>query len=70
MVKVPVRSLKASRPAWQAMPPGVNKDDLIREFRVVKLSELDTLDLPRVTPPQRQAQMDARDAAYASRARE
>ena len=55
---------------WQAVPPGVNKDDLIRECRVVTLSELDGLDVPRVTPPERKAQMAARDAAYASRARE
>ena len=55
---------------WQAVPPGVNKDDLIRECRVVSLAELDGLDIPRVTPPERKARMAARDAAYASRARE
>ena len=55
---------------WQSVPPGVDKDDLIPEFRVVKLSELDSLALPRVSPAQRREQMAARDAAYAGRAAE
>ncbi len=55
---------------WHAMPAGVNKDDLIREFRVVKLSELDDLPLPRVSPDQRKAQMATRQTLHAARARE
>lgn len=55
---------------WQAVPPAVTKDDLVRDFRLVKLA--DVADLPgvaRVTPAQRQAQLAARTAAYASRTR-
>ena len=55
---------------FQAMPPGVNKDDLIREFRVLKLSDLDDLPLPRVSPDQRKAQMAMRHSLHAARARE
>ena len=55
---------------WQAMPAGVDKDDLIREFRVLKLSELDDLPLPRVSPDQRKAQMAMRHSLYAGRATE
>jgi hypothetical protein len=55
---------------WQAMPAGVNKADLIREFRVLKLSELDDLPLPRVSPDQRKAQMALRRELYAGRASE
>lgn len=55
---------------WQAVPPGVDKDDLIREFRVLKLAELDDMPLPRVSPDQRKAQMAARHSLHAARARE
>jgi hypothetical protein len=50
---------------------GVNSgtDGLIRDFRLVKLSEVAAMThLPRVTPEQRSVEIAARAAAYASRA--
>ena len=39
---------------WQAIPPDLKGDGLIREFRVAKLAEVAAMkDLPRVTPAQR-----------------
>jgi hypothetical protein len=53
---------------WQAVKPGTTKDGLIRDFRKVKLSELDAMpQVPRVTPAQRRSAVAARAAAYASR---
>jgi hypothetical protein len=43
---------------------------LVRGFRVVPLSEVDMMrDLPRVTPEQRKAQMEARVEGYNNRTR-
>lgn len=55
---------------WQAVPDagGIDPASLARGFRVVKLAELAALDLPRVTPAQRAAQMAARVAGYEVRA--
>jgi len=54
---------------WQKVPKEMTSDGLIREFRVVKLSEVDSMrQLPRVTPEQRRAEIAARAAAYAGRA--
>jgi len=55
---------------WQAIPPGLSGDGLIREFRLVKASELAALpDLPRVTPAERQAKVAARKRDYETRVR-
>jgi hypothetical protein len=54
---------------WQKVPHDMTNDGLIREFRVVKLSEVAGMSqLPRVTPEQRRSEIAARAAAYASRA--
>jgi hypothetical protein len=50
------------------MPAGVKGDELIREFRVIKLAELDRLPLPRVSPDERKAQMALRQSLHAARA--
>jgi hypothetical protein len=55
---------------WHAVPPGVAKEDLIREVRVVTLSALDDMPLPRVSPDQRKAQMAMRQELHAARASE
>jgi len=52
---------------WQAVPDGATKDGLIREVRIVKLSEVAAMQLPRITPAQRRAEIADRAAAYASR---
>ncbi len=55
---------------WQAAPAGATIDTstLVREFKVVSLSEVDALpDLPRVTPEQRAAQLAARVEGYNKR---
>ena len=55
---------------WQATPDmaRVNPADLVREFRVVKLSELAAMHgLARVTPQQRRMQMAARAKGYGVR---
>ncbi len=55
---------------WQAVPPAMTKDGLIREARVVKLADIARLlGLPRVTPAQRRAQVAARKADYETRVR-
>ncbi|MBV1691751.1 hypothetical protein KRR38_29755 [Novosphingobium sp. G106] len=55
---------------WQAIPPGLKGDGLIREFKVVKLSELAAIKgLPRVTPAERRARVAARKADYETRVR-
>ena len=54
---------------WQKVPKEMTSDGLIREFRVVKLSEVASMtQLPRVSPEQRRTEIAARAAAYASRA--
>jgi hypothetical protein len=53
---------------WQQVPPEMTNEGLIRDFRVIKRSELERMkDIPRVTPEQRKEQVDARFAAYSSR---
>jgi hypothetical protein len=52
---------------WQAVPDGAVKDGLIRDVRVVKLSEVATMNLTRVTPARRRQAIKARAAAYESR---
>ena len=52
---------------WQGLPPGATKDGLLREFRVVKISEL--AGLPRVSPAQRRQQLAERADGYANRVR-
>jgi hypothetical protein len=53
---------------WQGLPPGATKDGLLRDFRVVRLSELaNAPGLVRVTPAERRAQLAARVAGYTSR---
>jgi hypothetical protein len=54
---------------WQAVPPGLTKDGLIRELRVVKLADLAQMPLPRVTPAQRRAAIARRAWDFASRTR-
>jgi hypothetical protein len=55
---------------WQAVPPNLTKDGLIREVRVVKLAEAARLpNVPRVTPAERRVRVAARKAAYETRVR-
>ena len=55
---------------WQSVPPSMTEDGLIRDFRVVKLSEIAGMkDLPRVTAGQRRSRVAARVAAYNMRVR-
>jgi hypothetical protein len=55
---------------WQAVPPELKGDGLIREFRVVKLGDVAAMKaLPRVTPAERKTQVAARKAAYETRVR-
>ena len=52
---------------WQGLPPGATKDGLLREFKVVKLSELSSL--PKVSPAERRQQLAERADGYANRVR-
>jgi hypothetical protein len=53
---------------WQAVPASMTNAGLIRDFRVVKLTELDKMpELPRVTPEQRRAALAARTPGYNTR---
>jgi hypothetical protein len=53
---------------WQALSKTATKDKLVRDFRVLKHSDLAKLpDLARVTPEQRKAALAARAKAYANR---
>ena len=53
---------------WQALSKTTTKDSLVREFRVLKHSDLAKLpDLARVTPAQRKAAIAARARGYANR---
>ena len=52
---------------WQGLPAGATKDGLLREFKVVKLSEL--TGLPKVSPAERRQQLAARADGYANRVR-
>lgn len=55
---------------WQGLPPGAAKDGLVRDFRVVKLGEIQDLPgVPRVSPDERRAQLAARAEGYANRVR-
>jgi hypothetical protein len=54
---------------WQAIPAGLKGDNLIREFRVIKLSELSALDVPKVTPAERKVSVAARRGDYETRVR-
>jgi hypothetical protein len=55
---------------WQAIPLGLKGDNLIRDFRVVKLAELKAMEGgPKVTPVQRRASVAARKANYETRVR-
>jgi hypothetical protein len=53
---------------WQAVTPTMTNAGLIRDFRVVKLVELDKIqELPRVTPEQRRSALAARAPGYNTR---
>jgi hypothetical protein len=53
---------------WQALPSGATKQGLLRDFRVIQLSDAASLGgLPRVTPQERRLQVAARAAGYANR---
>jgi hypothetical protein len=52
---------------WQAVPDGATKEGLIRDVRVIKLSEIAGLQLPRVTSSERRREIANRATAYASR---
>jgi hypothetical protein len=56
---------------WQALPPTTTKDDLVREVRLVKISDLaDGLPgVERVSPADRKTQLVARADGYANRTR-
>jgi hypothetical protein len=54
---------------WQVMPPGADKDDLVRDFRVIKLTDVTSLiGVAKISREERAAQLLVRDAEYASRA--
>jgi hypothetical protein len=55
---------------WQSVPAGADKDALIREFRVIKLSEAGLLDVPHVTAGERIAALARQAADYMARAGE
>lgn len=53
---------------WQAVPPDLTKDGLVRGYKVVKLAELARMpNLIRISPEERRKQLAARAEAYASR---
>ena len=53
---------------WQQVPAEMTNAGLVRDFRVVKLSDLAAMPgLPRVTPGERRARIVARAAAYNTR---
>lgn len=54
---------------WQQVPAEMTNEGLIRDFRVVKTSEIAAMNLPRVTPAQRRAAIAARGPAYNTRVR-
>jgi hypothetical protein len=55
---------------WQVIPEGLDGNTLIRDFKVVKLSELAAMkDLPRVTPAERKAAVAKRKGDYETRVR-
>jgi hypothetical protein len=55
---------------WQQVPVTMTGAGLIRDFRVIKLSEVAGMkDLPRVTQQERRARVAARTAAYNTRVR-
>jgi hypothetical protein len=52
------------------IPEGLDGNTLIRDFKVVKLSELAAMkDLPRVTPAERKAAVGRRKWEYETRVR-
>ena len=52
---------------WQQIPDGLKGDNLIRDFRVIKLADVQALKLPMVTAEERRRQVAARWADYSSR---
>jgi hypothetical protein len=54
---------------WQAVPPGMTGEGLIREVKVVALADVAAMDLPRVTPAQRRTTIARRALDYAARTR-
>jgi hypothetical protein len=54
---------------WQQVPPDAKGDGLIRDARVIKLSEVPALGLQRVTPAQRRATIARRAWEYSGRTR-
>lgn len=54
---------------WQQIPDGLKGDNLIRDFRVIKLADVPGLKLPMVTAAERRRRVAARWAEYTSRTR-
>ena len=55
---------------WQATPADQTSDGLVRTFRIIKLEEAAKLPgIARITPKQRQAQLEKRAREWASRLR-
>ncbi|TAL00580.1 MAG: hypothetical protein EPO08_13165 [Rhodospirillaceae bacterium] len=55
---------------WQGVPRGASKEGLIREFRVIEISDLANMsNLARITPEKRQAQLASRADGYIGRGR-
>ncbi|MDR2857326.1 MAG: hypothetical protein LBV50_05710 [Novosphingobium sp.] len=53
---------------WQAVPPGLTRDGLLRDVHVVKLAEVAGIPgLPTVTPAERRIRMAARKTDYETR---
>jgi hypothetical protein len=54
---------------WQQIPNGLKSDNLIRDFRVIKLADVPGLRLPMVTAAERRRRVAARWVEYSSRTR-
>jgi hypothetical protein len=54
---------------WQQIPDGLKGDNLVRDFRVIKLADVPGLKLPSVTAAERRRRVAARWAEYSSRTR-
>ncbi len=52
---------------WQAVPDGATKEGLVRDVRVVRVSDVAGMKLPGATPSARRDVLAARARAYASR---
>jgi hypothetical protein len=55
---------------WQGVPSGAKPEELLQDFRVIKLAELEAMPaIPRVTPEQRRKALARRAIGYTARTR-